>query len=320
MSPATPCHRRRLTYLNNRYYDPGIGNFVSVDPLVGKTGTPYVYANGNPSTLSDPSGGCVCQKRDGDGGHYFANWQSMVARLTPDQLVEFKTSVNGAYFACDVGPQTCADWWRDTPFALDSIAAQLQRGDSSAGSALATWIMYYGVSHGLSSGQMYLDGGHRLGFVNESYSLAFPPLQSTDSWIGDLYDIGVSIAANGASTVDGIALPSAFESAQESAMEGLAEAPWGGFVGGISKWTALTSGTRISRVGGDGHHFGLPGQEGSGATSYVVRDPLAVRIGPAASWNGSTGGTPLIYSEASTQQLIASGAIVLYVPPPQRVQ
>ena len=45
-------------FLNNRYYDPTLGNFTTVVPLVGKTGTPYLYANGNPSTLSDPSGLC----------------------------------------------------------------------------------------------------------------------------------------------------------------------------------------------------------------------------------------------------------------------
>ena len=51
-----------LTYLNNRYYDPGIGNFISDDPLVGRTRSPYVYAAGNPSTLNDPSGLEPCPK------------------------------------------------------------------------------------------------------------------------------------------------------------------------------------------------------------------------------------------------------------------
>jgi len=45
-----------LVYLNNRYHDPTLGHFISVDPLVGKTGQPYLYANGTPVTLSDPSG------------------------------------------------------------------------------------------------------------------------------------------------------------------------------------------------------------------------------------------------------------------------
>jgi RHS repeat-associated protein len=45
-----------LHYLNNRYHDPQLGVFISVDPLVQMTGEPYIYASGNPTTLSDPTG------------------------------------------------------------------------------------------------------------------------------------------------------------------------------------------------------------------------------------------------------------------------
>ncbi|HAP75385.1 MAG TPA: hypothetical protein DCR14_04820 [Acidimicrobiaceae bacterium] len=45
-----------LIYLNNRYHDPALAAFVSVDPLVGKTGEPYLYAGGSPSTKMDPTG------------------------------------------------------------------------------------------------------------------------------------------------------------------------------------------------------------------------------------------------------------------------
>lgn len=45
-------------FLNNRYMDPTVSVFLSVDPLVAKTGDPYLYAGGNPTTLSDPSGLC----------------------------------------------------------------------------------------------------------------------------------------------------------------------------------------------------------------------------------------------------------------------
>ena len=48
-----------LSYLNNRYYDPAIGMFLSVDPLVATTGFAYLYGDGNPVTLSDPSGLCA---------------------------------------------------------------------------------------------------------------------------------------------------------------------------------------------------------------------------------------------------------------------
>ncbi|CAB4924327.1 unannotated protein [freshwater metagenome] len=56
-----------LTYLNNRYYDPTVGVFVSVDPLVGRTGTPYLYGAGNPSTFSDPNG--LCAHNNGRQGY-----------------------------------------------------------------------------------------------------------------------------------------------------------------------------------------------------------------------------------------------------------
>lgn len=47
-----------LVYLNNRYHDPTLGTFISVDPLVAATGEAYIYASGNPTTLSDPVGLC----------------------------------------------------------------------------------------------------------------------------------------------------------------------------------------------------------------------------------------------------------------------
>ena len=43
-------------FLNNRHHDPTTGTFLSVDPLVASTGTAYLYAGGNPTTYSDPSG------------------------------------------------------------------------------------------------------------------------------------------------------------------------------------------------------------------------------------------------------------------------
>lgn len=56
-------------FLNNRYYDPALSNFVSVDPLIGKTGTPYLYANGNPTSFLDASGLCPTFGVSADGMH-----------------------------------------------------------------------------------------------------------------------------------------------------------------------------------------------------------------------------------------------------------
>jgi RHS repeat-associated protein len=43
-------------YLRARYYDPATAQFLSIDPGVAKTLSPYGYVAGDPLNLSDPSG------------------------------------------------------------------------------------------------------------------------------------------------------------------------------------------------------------------------------------------------------------------------
>ncbi|MGQ4449697.1 RHS repeat-associated core domain-containing protein [Streptomyces griseus] len=49
-----------LTHIGAREYDPNIGQFISIDPILSldqhQSLNGYVYANGNPVSLSDPSG------------------------------------------------------------------------------------------------------------------------------------------------------------------------------------------------------------------------------------------------------------------------
>jgi RHS repeat-associated protein len=45
-----------LIYLRARVYDPATAQFLSVDPAVAATGTPYLYTNDNPLTYTDRSG------------------------------------------------------------------------------------------------------------------------------------------------------------------------------------------------------------------------------------------------------------------------
>ena len=47
-----------LVYLRARFYDPAAGLFLTVDPDVGTTGTPYAYTRGNPLNLTDLTGLC----------------------------------------------------------------------------------------------------------------------------------------------------------------------------------------------------------------------------------------------------------------------
>ena len=45
-------------YLRARWYRPGQGSLLGVDPLLDSTGQPYSYASDNPANGSDPSGQC----------------------------------------------------------------------------------------------------------------------------------------------------------------------------------------------------------------------------------------------------------------------
>jgi len=62
-----------LTYMQQRYYDPTIGRFLSVDPVTANNGTGanfnrYWYANNNPYKLTDPDGRAPCIMGRSTGG------------------------------------------------------------------------------------------------------------------------------------------------------------------------------------------------------------------------------------------------------------
>jgi len=71
-APEHPCG-----YLINRYYDPATDQFLSVDPLVERTGEPYAFTGDDPLNATDPLGlkGWYCiAGYDGQAGyttHYF---------------------------------------------------------------------------------------------------------------------------------------------------------------------------------------------------------------------------------------------------------
>ncbi len=155
-------------FLNNRYYDPTVGVFLSVDPLVGKTGTPYLYANGNPTTSSDPGGLCAaidegdrrgsCAAHSiavpagsaGPGSPSDAGAGGSVARpLVPDsnsgfgaeffqKNLEFFSEINAPYFGGDFSnPQTGNGWYDDYRAAADRCGAT----GSGGSCGIMDWVL-----------------------------------------------------------------------------------------------------------------------------------------------------------------------------------
>ena len=65
-------------YLQARYYDPASAQFLSRDPAVRKTRSPYAYAAGDPLNATDPTGLVTCSGQD-------------IPELTTCANVQFKT-------------------------------------------------------------------------------------------------------------------------------------------------------------------------------------------------------------------------------------
>lgn len=66
-----PVDATGLVAIGARYYDPTLGRFISVDPVMDLTDpqqwAAYSYANNNPTTYSDPTGLIVCGDFEGAG-------------------------------------------------------------------------------------------------------------------------------------------------------------------------------------------------------------------------------------------------------------
>ena len=67
-----------LNYFCQRYYDPEIGRFMTLDPQDSPTASPYAYCGNNPLIFVDPTGEAmrvpVPPSEGGDGVGYDADW------------------------------------------------------------------------------------------------------------------------------------------------------------------------------------------------------------------------------------------------------
>ncbi|MFF7384538.1 polymorphic toxin-type HINT domain-containing protein [Streptomyces griseoluteus] len=116
-----------LTHIDAREYDPGIGQFISVDPLLDPANPQqlngYAYADNSPVTNSDPTGLMACPTPDecGGGTQYGNNTPSKHSGGKP--LNDPSWGCNG----CD-GNSYDDNWWTTSGWSTSSNSPSFTPG------------------------------------------------------------------------------------------------------------------------------------------------------------------------------------------------
>jgi len=102
-----------LYYLRARYYDPGTGQFLSVDPLVAETGQPYSYATDDPVNSVDPTGDAWNGVCDASGCRFTSETPDTAA---PAISPSGSSGSNWSYYLSEIAQQinhtgaVCSKW------------------------------------------------------------------------------------------------------------------------------------------------------------------------------------------------------------------
>nr|WP_237536312.1 RHS repeat-associated core domain-containing protein [Streptomyces sp. SID3343] len=188
-----------LTHIGAREYDPGIGRFVSVDPVLDQTRPAqmhgYTYAANNPMTYSDPSGLDYCPSTECN--HYDPGTVETIRGESHEEAVRDVESLKSQRRALGlpVGKSTRADAGlpppkRDKPKSdqpskkkswLERKASQLEKGFTDKVSAGADWVGDK-VSSGVNWAYDKVDGCLSADAMARCLDSAFAP---TRAWISD---------------------------------------------------------------------------------------------------------------------------------------
>jgi len=137
-----------LYYFPLRWYDPGEGRFVSVDPLPSERRTcPYAYARSSSLNLVDISGGCTQMNRDTAemlGGYLL----EFGVHLTVDEIMKMTTYDIGAKAGAVIGGR-CANGSNPPCTHAEKIACCFKGGCDRAyleesSTVTAMWEVYKG--------------------------------------------------------------------------------------------------------------------------------------------------------------------------------
>ncbi|MGK2964617.1 MAG: RHS repeat-associated core domain-containing protein [Tepidiformaceae bacterium] len=151
-----------LQYLNARYYDPAIGRFTAIDPLVDTRRVPsldgYGYGYDNPTTLKDPSGLWIPVGVDQHSGSYDARRQPKIDVATGN---ETKIRLPGTKYVPIVKAKAAAP--QISPFHVPE--ALLEQGANAASTVNSVSDMAKAgvLLHGVSGNSLAVSSLSRVG-------------------------------------------------------------------------------------------------------------------------------------------------------------
>lgn len=140
-----------LVHMTGRVYDPRLGLFLSVDPLGGQTETggdlnPYLYAQGNPLAVTDPSGLWGLS----DLGNAIGNAISNIGQAIGNALTSAASAVSSAL-------QNAAQWvgqnWRE--IASVAVVAVVTFATAGTGTGPVVAAMLAGAADDATETALY---------------------------------------------------------------------------------------------------------------------------------------------------------------------
>jgi RHS repeat-associated protein len=138
-----------LIYLLNRYYDPSIGQFISLDPAISQTLAPYGYADGNPVSNTDSDGlgkhsrpTHTCHRSWGTGT---CTWglNHASTEFTHRILDDIEIGEDAAGEALDLLPDVVGVILDLAGFACGRIAAEMEYKDIGNGINIVVYFVFY---------------------------------------------------------------------------------------------------------------------------------------------------------------------------------
>ncbi len=134
-----------LYYLRARFYDPVTASFLSVDPALAATGSPYAYTSGNPLQMVDPLG--LWSMPNPLGG--LTNFVNDTVRRVKgggsvsDLLYDYRCRVSGGFFTLSGGPE-----WPDPIGFGSAVVATALKTYLDNFTKLASGLLRQGVKFG----------------------------------------------------------------------------------------------------------------------------------------------------------------------------